>query len=232
MFAPNARRVSVVGDFNFWDGRRHAMRVRGNGFWEIFIPGARVGDKYKYEILAPGGLMPLKSDPYAFAAELRPATASIVVDINEIERPRPLQHDVNSIDAPMSIYEVHLGSWRRKPEEDNRWLTYRELAAELPSYVADMGFTHVEFMPVMEHPFDGSWGYQPTGLFAPTSRFGSPADFAYMIDAFHQRRHRRDARLGARPFPGRSARARLVRRHRRSTSTRTRCRAAISTGTR
>ena len=186
VLAPNARRVSVVGDFNYWDGRRHAMRVRGNGFWEIFIPGARVGDKYKYEILTPGGLMPLKSDPYAFAAEQRPATASIVLDINEIERPRPLQHDVNSINAPMSIYEVHLGSWRRKPEEDNRWLTYREFAAELPSYVKDMGFTHVEFMPLMEHPFDGSWGYQPTGLFAPTSRFGSPADFAYMIDAFHQ----------------------------------------------
>jgi 1,4-alpha-glucan branching enzyme len=186
VFAPNARRVSVVGDFNFWDGRRHAMRVRGNGFWEIFIPGARVGDKYKYEILSPDGLMPLKSDPYAFAAEQRPATASIVIDINKIELPRPLQHDVNSINAPMSIYEVHLGSWRRRPEEGNRWLTYRELAAELPAYVRDMGFTHVEFLPVMEHPFDGSWGYQPTGLFAPTSRFGSPADFAYMVDAFHQ----------------------------------------------
>jgi 1,4-alpha-glucan branching enzyme len=186
VFAPNARRVSVVGDFNYWDGRRHAMRVRGNGFWEIFIPGARVGDKYKYEVLSPGGLMPLKSDPYAFAAEQRPATASIVMDINTIERPRPLQHDVNSINGPMSIYEVHLGSWRRKPEEGNRWLTYRELAAELPAYVREMGFTHVELMPVMEHPFDGSWGYQPTGLFAPTSRFGSPADFAAMIDAFHQ----------------------------------------------
>ena len=185
VFAPNARRVSVVGDFNYWDGRRHAMRVRGNGFWEIFIPGARVGDKYKYEILGANGLLPLKADPVAFAAEPRPSTASIVVDMNRVQRPRRLQHHANSLNAPVSIYEVHLGSWRRKPEENHRWLTYRELAEVLPAYVKDMGFTHVEFLPVMEHPFDGSWGYQPTGLFAPTSRFGSPEDFASMVDAFH-----------------------------------------------
>jgi 1,4-alpha-glucan branching enzyme len=187
VFVPNARRVSVVGDFNFWDGRRHAMRVRGNGFWEIFIPGARAGDKYKYEIVsADGRLLPLKSDPVGFAAELRPQTASIVVDMANLPHPAPAPADANALDKPISIYEVHLGSWRRKPEEGNRWLSYRELAELLPAYVRDLGFTHVEFLPVSEHPFDGSWGYQPTGLFAPTSRFGSPADFAALIDACHR----------------------------------------------
>ena len=187
VFAPNARRVSVVGDFNFWDGRRHAMRVRGNGFWEIFVPGARAGDKYKYEIVsADGTLLPLKSDPVGFAAELRPKTASIVVDVANLPRPVPAPRDANALDKPISIYEVHLGSWRRKPEEGNRWLSYRELAEVLPAYARDLGFTHVEFLPVSEHPFDGSWGYQPTGLFAPTSRFGSPADFAALIDACHR----------------------------------------------
>jgi 1,4-alpha-glucan branching enzyme len=185
--APNARRVSVVGDFNFWDGRRHAMRVRGNGYWEIFIPGVREGDKYKYEIVGLGGeLLPLKADPIAFAAELRPATASIVVDSSRLKRPAPLPRSVNSLDSPVSIYEVHLGSWRRNPEQGHRWLTYRELADALPAYAADMGFTHIELMPIAEHPFDGSWGYQPTGLFAPTSRFGSPADFSYFVDACHR----------------------------------------------
>jgi 1,4-alpha-glucan branching enzyme len=185
VFAPNAKRVSVIGDFNFWDGRRHAMRVRGNGFWEIFVPGARIGDKYKYEILGPSGsLLPLKSDPYAFAAELRPATASIVFDVGRLE-PRPAPSGVNALSAPISIYEVHLGSWRRRPEEGNRWLTYRELAQELPAYARDLGFTHVEFLPVMEHPFDGSWGYQPTGLYAPTSRYGGPEDFLHLVDACH-----------------------------------------------
>jgi 1,4-alpha-glucan branching enzyme len=186
VFAPNARRVSVVGDFNYWDGRRHAMRVRANGFWEIFVPGARVGDRYKYEILGSHGLLPLKSDPVGFATEVRPSTASVVIDIKKLGRPRPIAHDANSVGAPIAIYEVHLGSWRRRPEEGGRWLTYRELAEQLPAYAKDMGFTHVEFMPVSEHPFDGSWGYQPTGLFAPTSRFGSPADFAALVDACHQ----------------------------------------------
>ncbi len=187
VFAPNARRVSVVGDFNFWDGRRHAMRVRGNGFWEIFVPGARVGDKYKYEIVsAAGELLPLKSDPVAFACELRPSTASAVFDINSLPRTAPPPARANALDAPMSIYEVHLGSWRRKPEEGNRWLSYRELAEALPAYARDLGFTHVEFLPISEHPFDGSWGYQPTGLFAPTSRFGSPTDFAHLVDACHR----------------------------------------------
>ncbi len=187
VLAPNARRVSVVGDFNFWDGRRHAMRVRGNGYWEIFVPGARAGDKYKYEIIGPDGvLLPLKSDPVAFASELRPQTASIVVDLDALPPPQPAPLNANALSAPISIYEVHLGSWRRRPDEGGRWLTYRELAAELPPYARDMGFTHVELLPVSEHPFDGSWGYQPTGLFAPTSRFGTPADFAMLIDACHR----------------------------------------------
>jgi 1,4-alpha-glucan branching enzyme len=187
VFAPNARRVSVVGDFNGWDGRRHAMRVRGNGFWEIFVPAARAGDKYKYEIIGPDGTMlPLKSDPVAFAAELRPQTASIVVDLTALPHPRPPPPRVNALNAPISIYEVHLGSWRRRAEQNNRWLTYLELAEELPAYARDVGFTHVEFLPISEHPFDGSWGYQPTGLFAPTSRFGTPADFAALVEACHR----------------------------------------------
>ncbi len=186
VFAPNARRVSVVGDFNFWDGRRHAMRVRGNGYWEIFVPDARAGAKYKYEIVGPDGtLLPLKADPVAFFGEVRPETASIVLDARSLPRPAPLKHDANALGAPISIYEVHLGSWRRNADEGGRWLTYREMAKELPAYAADMGFTHVELLPVTEHPFDGSWGYQPTGMFAPTSRFGSPEDFVALIDACH-----------------------------------------------
>jgi 1,4-alpha-glucan branching enzyme len=188
VFAPNAKRVSVVGDFNEWDGRRHAMRVRGNGFWEIFIPGVSIGQKYKYEILGPNGaLLPLKSDPYAFMGEMRPSTASVVVDLDRLAPTTSTAVGINAREAPISIYEVHLGSWRRRPEDNNRWLTYREFADELVPYVADMGFTHVEFLPVMEHPFDGSWGYQPTGLFAPTSRFGTPEDFLALVDAFHRR---------------------------------------------
>ena len=186
VWAPNAQRVSVVGDFNFWDGRRHAMRVRGNGYWEIFVPGARAGDKYKYEIASrSGAVLPLKSDPVGFSAEIRPATASVVVDAGKLPHPGPAPDAINARDAPISIYEVHLGSWRRKGER-GEWLTYRDLAEQLPAYAADMGFTHVEFLPVAEHPFDGSWGYQPTGLFAPTSRFGSPDDFIALVDACHR----------------------------------------------
>lgn len=187
VWAPNAQRVSVVGDFNAWDGRRHVMLVRGNGYWEIFVPGGRAGDKYKYEIVArDGALLPLKSDPMAFAAEMRPSTASVVVEATTLPKPSPARAGINALDRPMSIYEVHLGSWRRKGDNGQFWLNYREIAEQLPAYCSDMGFTHVELLPVSEHPFDGSWGYQPTGLFAPTSRFGSPAEFATMIDAFHK----------------------------------------------
>jgi len=183
--APNARRVSVVGDFNFWDARRHPMRVRGQGYWELFIPHATEGDRYKFDMIGPQGQhLPLKSDPMAFAGEMRPKTASIVLDEAKLPHPREAPSGINSRSAPISIYEVHLGSWRRK--SNNEWLTYRELAEQLPAYARDLGFTHIEFLPVSEHPFDGSWGYQPTGLFAPTSRFGSPADFSHLVDACHE----------------------------------------------
>ncbi|MET0446645.1 MAG: 1,4-alpha-glucan branching protein GlgB [Pseudorhodoplanes sp.] len=183
VLAPNAKRVSVVGDFNFWDSRRHPMRVRGVGYWELFVPGASAGNHYKFDIIGPHGQVPLKSDPFAFSAEVRPSTASIVLDETKIPHPRPAPEGINALGKPMSIYEVHLGSWRRKG--DNEWLSYRDLAETLPKYAKDLGFTHVEFLPVNEHPFDGSWGYQPTGMYAPTSRFGSPEDFAALIDACH-----------------------------------------------
>ena len=184
VLAPNAQRVSVVGDFNFWNPKRHPMRVRGLGYWELFIPHATAGDRYKFNIFSrQGEHLPLKSDPLAFAAEIHPSTASIVFDEERLPRPRPAPAEINSLNGPVSIYEVHLGSWRRKGH--NQWLTYRELAEQLPAYAHDMGFTHIEFLPVSEHPFDGSWGYQPTGLFAPTSRFGSPDDFAALVDACH-----------------------------------------------
>ena len=188
VWAPNARRVSVVGDFNFWDGRRHAMRVRGNGYWEIFVPGARADDRYKYEIVARIG-----RDAAAQIRSGRLRRGDAAFDRLDGGRRRQAappasrtRANVNALDAPMSIYEVHLGSWRKKGAHGEYWLTYRDLAEQLPAYAADMGFTHVELLPVTEHPFDGSWGYQPTGLFAPTSRFGSPADFVHLIDALHK----------------------------------------------
>jgi 1,4-alpha-glucan branching enzyme len=185
VFAPNARSVSVVGDFNLWNSHQHPMRVRGKGYWELFVPGAKAGDRYKFAIRSRAGKhLPQKADPLAFAAEVRPKTASIVFDVEALPQPAPVQTDINALSSPVSIYEVHLGSWRRKT--DNSWLTYRELAETLPAYASDLGFTHVELMPISEHPFDGSWGYQPTGLFAPTSRFGSPDDFAHLIDACHR----------------------------------------------
>jgi 1,4-alpha-glucan branching enzyme len=164
------------------------MRVRGNGWWEIFVPAAKAGDKYKYEIVArSGALLPLKSDPCAAFAEMRPSTASIVVERKALPRPKPAHQNINALDRPMAIYEVHLGSWRRKGDHGEFWLTYRELAEQLPAYAADMGFTHIELLPVAEHPFDGSWGYQPTGLYAPTSRFGTPQDFAALVEAIHDK---------------------------------------------
>jgi 1,4-alpha-glucan branching enzyme len=190
VWAPNARRVSVVGDFNGWDGRRHVMRKRLDiGVWEIFIPGATVGQGYKYEMLGHDGrLLPLKSDPFGLAAELRPKTASKVAQLDNFAWTDAAYLAARAgrdhRRAPMSIYEVHLGSWRRK--EGNAFLSYDELADTLVPYVADTGFTHIELLPVTEHPFDPSWGYQPTGLFAPTSRFGDPAGFARLIDRAHQ----------------------------------------------
>jgi 1,4-alpha-glucan branching enzyme len=191
VWAPNARRVSVVGDFNDWDGRRWPMRLRyPSGIWELFIPGLRPGRFYKYEIVGPDGVvLPLKADPYAQRAEHPPGTASCVAEPArhcwQDRDWREARWRKNEREAPISIYEVHLGSWRRVPDEGSRYLTYREMAEQLVPYVRDMGFSHIELLPVTEFPFDGSWGYQPIGLFAPSSRFGTPDDFRGFVDACH-----------------------------------------------
>ncbi|WP_207388270.1 1,4-alpha-glucan branching protein GlgB [Lichenihabitans psoromatis] len=189
VWAPNAERVSAVGSFNDWDGRRHQMRKRiGSGLWEIFAPGVEPGAVYKYEVVGRGGvLLPLKADPVGFMSELRPKNGSVVAPA----KPFPWTDDAylehrQTIDrrrAPMTIYEVHLGSWKRG--DDNRFLTYDELADDLIPYAREMGFTHLEFMPVSEYPYDPSWGYQPIGLFAPTRRFGDPDGFARLVDRAH-----------------------------------------------
>ncbi len=192
VWAPNARRVSVVGDFDSWDGRVHPMRsCGGSGVWEIFLPELASGVTYKYEIRSRLGALPfLKADPYAFESELRPKSGSVVAELNtydwgdqewmraRAERDWPVQ--------PMSVYEVHLGSWRRVVAEGYRWLTYRELAEQLIPYAKELGYTHLELMPVMEHPFDGSWGYQTVGYYAVTRRYGAPDDFKYFVDRCHQ----------------------------------------------
>lgn len=191
VWAPNAERVSVVGDFNIWDGRRHPMRRRGaTGVWEIFIPGLGEGTVYKYEIRGPGGaIQPLKADPVGFGSEHAPKNASVVRSIEGANWQdadwMASRADRHRIDAPISVYEVHLGSWRRAPGD--RMLSYEELADQLVTYAADMGFTHLELLPVSEFPFDGSWGYQPVGLFAPTVRHGTPAEFRALVDAAHRR---------------------------------------------
>jgi 1,4-alpha-glucan branching enzyme len=192
VWAPNAIRVSVIGDFNSWDGRRHMMRVRGStGIWELFIPGLREGTIYKFEVKSRyRGYLAEKADPYAFYSEMRPKTASIVWNLDKYawtdEEWMKERQEKNIFEAPVSIYEVHLGSWRRVPEEGNRWLTYRELARTLVPYVKDMGYTHVELLPVSEHPLDESWGYQTVGYFSVTSRYGTPEDFMYLVDQFHK----------------------------------------------
>ena len=190
VWAPNASRVSVIGDFNDWDGRRHVMRLHpANGLWEIFIPGVGSGAKYKFELLDRNGrLLPLKNDPYGHYYEPPPGNASIVfANRHQWSDYQWMQQRMAGpeLDRPISIYEVHLGSWRRRPEDNDRYLSYRELADELVAYVTDMGFTHVELLPVSEHPFDGSWGYQPIGMYAPTHRFGNPDDFRYFVDRCH-----------------------------------------------
>ncbi len=193
VWAPNAEAVSVVGDFNGWTAERHALAPRWDqsGIWEGFIPELGPGALYKYHIRSRlGGYRVDKSDPFAFRCELPPRTASVVWDLHYDWNDLAWQRDrtrVNALDAPWSIYEVHLGSWRRAPEDHDRPLTYRELAVQLADYVIDMGFTHVELLPVMEHPFYGSWGYQVTGYFAPTARYGTPQDFMYLIEELHRR---------------------------------------------
>jgi len=191
VWAPNARAVSVVGNFNAWDERRHPMRVRGgSGIWELFIPGIGHGEVYKYRIRGPHGQLIEKADPHANYSELRPRTGSVIWNIEGYpwgdEEWMARRAQTNLLYKPLSIYEVHLGSWMRVPEENDRFLTYRELAPRLVDYVLEMGYTHIELLPVMEHPFDGSWGYQVTGYFAPTSRYGTPQDFMYFIDYCHQ----------------------------------------------
>ena len=192
VWAPAARRVSIVGGMNHWDGRVHPMRPRGSsGIWEIFLPEVGQGAIYKYEILGPdGNLLPLKADPYAFQAELRPNTGSVVanLDAHQWADSGWMAHrqQKNWLESAISIYEVHLGSWRRVPEDHNRWLTYRELSEQLIPYVKQLGYTHIELLPITEHPFDGSWGYQTLGYYAATSRFGTPADFMYFVDRCHQ----------------------------------------------
>jgi 1,4-alpha-glucan branching enzyme len=190
VWAPSALRVSVVGDFNLWDGRRHPMRPRGaSGLWEIFLPGVSAGAVYKYEIKSRfQGYQVNKADPYAFAAELRPNTASIVYNLrNYVWNDHDWMNaraQRQALAAPISVYEVHLGSWRKGVE--GTFLSYRELADSLIPYVRDLGYTHLELMPIAEHPYDGSWGYQVTGYYAPTARFGSPDDFRHFVDQAHQ----------------------------------------------
>ena len=192
VWAPNAREVSVIGDFNSWEKGKHPLRPRGrSGIWEGFITGISNGSNYKFHIVSgQHGYRVDKADPYAFRAETPPKTASIVCDLSYqwndaawLERRR----QTKVAKKPLAVYEVHAGSWMRVPEQDNRFLTYRELAQRLAEYVLRIGFTHVEFLPIMEHPFYGSWGYQTTGYFAPTARYGTPQDFMYLIDYLHQR---------------------------------------------
>lgn len=191
VWAPGAKRVSAIGDFNLWDGRRHPMRVLGgSGVWELFIPGLGEGTVYKFEIKSKFDQVLEKTDPHGYAAELRPKTASVVWDIDKHRwgdqdwMAQRAQTDYQH--APLSIYEVHLGSWMRVAEEGDRFLSYRELAHKLVEYVTAMGYTHIEIMPIMEHPLDASWGYQVIGYFSPTSRFGTPDDFQYFVDHCHR----------------------------------------------
>ena len=191
VWAPNARRVSVIGDFNAWDGRVFPMRSLGaSGVFELFVPGVRPGALYKYEILTPAHALRVKTDPFAFAMELPPDTASRVVSSGMYDwgddawRTARVRRD--PVREPMLIYETHLGSWARVPEEHDRPLTYREIAPRLVQHVKELGFTHIELLPIMEHPFTGSWGYQVTGYYAPTARYGTPDDFRFFVDTCHQ----------------------------------------------
>ena len=191
VWAPNAQRISVVGDFNHWDGRYHPMRALGaSGIWEVFIPGLEPGMKYKYELICNDGQLRIKADPYAMHCEGPPNNASIVADISNYKWKDGAWREKRAQTAwhqkPISIYEVHLGSWKRVVEDGNRPLSYLEIGKALADYATDMGFTHVEFLPLAEHPFSGSWGYQVTGFFAPTHRYGSPEDFMAMVDHLHQ----------------------------------------------
>ncbi len=192
VWAPNARAVSVIGEFNGWNGSHHPMHSSDAGIWTLFIPGLAEYTVYKYRITAADGQVFDKSDPYGFFMEERPRTGSVVVDLDSYtwqdREWMDSREATQALDSPLSIYEVHLGSWRRLPDErwGQRYLSYRELAEYLIPYVVEMGYTHIELMPIAEHPFDGSWGYQVLGFFAPTSRFGTPSDFMYFVDQCHR----------------------------------------------
>ena len=191
VWAPNASSVSIVGDFNHWDNRRHPMKKRiPSGFWELFVPGIGPGEKYKLHIRNGWQVME-KSDPYGFYAELPPRTASVVADLDSYEWNdgdwMQQRRDNDQLNRPISIYEVHLGSWKKCLERESGWLNYRELAHQLGDYCEEMGFTHLELLPVSEHPLSQSWGYQTVGYYAVTSRHGSPEDFMYFVDHLHQR---------------------------------------------
>jgi len=191
VWAPNAVRVSVIGDFNSWDGRKHVMRLRGStGVWELFIPGIKDGELYKYELKSRDGNIIVKADPYALCTEIRPKTASITHTLKKYSwNDKTWMKSRNITDPlgkPLSIYEVHLGSWKRNIEENNRFLTYLEAADQLVEYVFEMEYTHVQFMPLASHPYDPSWGYQVTGYFSPTARYGKPEDLMALVDKFHQ----------------------------------------------
>ncbi len=211
VWAPNARNVSVLGDFNWWDGRKHQMRRIGNGIWDLFVPGVNEGDRYKYEIKNHAGHIYEKSDPYGFHHEVRPKTASIVTDLTthiwQDQTWMDQRRQADPLSQPISVYEVHLGSWLHAATNEPyiqpdgtplppvtvadlkpgaRFLTYRELAERLIPYVKNLGFTHIELLPIAEHPFDGSWGYQVTGYYSTTSRYGTPQDFMYFVDQCHQ----------------------------------------------
>lgn len=192
VWAPNARGVSVIGDFNHWDASKNYLHgVESTGIWEGFIPGVKAGDCYKYSIDSHARYVEAeKIDPYGFHFEAPPRTASVVCDISQHtwgdQAWMNTRGNRHKLDQPINIYELHLGSWRRTLEDGGKYLSYADLAEQLPPYLNDLGFTHVEFMPVTEHPFDGSWGYQTTGYFAPTSRFGTPEEFMKLVDALHQ----------------------------------------------
>jgi 1,4-alpha-glucan branching enzyme len=190
VWAPNAEHVSVIGNFNNWQKGAHALSpVKASGIWQGFLPGVDNGALYKFHIRARGGYEVDKTDPFAFFNEIPPKTASIVWDLRYTWRDQSwMEHrsSQNSLNAPISIYEMHLGSWKRVPEEGHRSLSYREVAESLPGYLEQMGFTHVEFLPIMDHPFFGSWGYQTTGYFAPTGNYGTPQDFMYLVDELHR----------------------------------------------
>ncbi|MGH7490923.1 MAG: 1,4-alpha-glucan branching protein GlgB [bacterium] len=189
VWAPSARRVSVIGNFNRWDGRRHPMRALLTGVWEIFIPDLAAGEIYKFEIKTREGHLRVKSDPFAFCCELRPSNASVVHSFDFYWQDQDWMSrraETAWLERPISIYEFHPGSWKRKGQGENDWFGYREMADELGPYLAHLGFTHVELLPIMEHPYDPSWGYQVTGYYATTSRYGKPEDFAYFVDCMHR----------------------------------------------